>query len=904
MTMQRGLRSHELTSSCIFLCFLTLTSLGLRGGAYAVEPAPLMREAVWADGTAETIFREDFADPGATELEMRPERPKALRSAERVGDGGHDSGPAYRIDLELPVGETQEFRFPVREADATGIQYRFYLKVDVQPEPAPGTLHLRINQADTSLHSIYHSRPLEEERVKSGEWMTETTTNFWRLHNEYLYEGWVQYEGDTANYPIRRPPLEKFDGIEFRLTNRHDQPLRVQVYLDDVKVIRRDVYDLPHFQAAMNAPRPILVHTRQQIQLATKRVASGMKLPRELAAYLRTADERVNQEVVVPHKQAGWPGVHYCERDDCEGKLDAAPPAGYRCRTCGRVHTGERYDALLVHRQHQLNSEATRALGFAWHWTGDERYARKAEEILHAYAEAIEGFSLGHNWLGDCWLMEDFLIGYDYIYESLSEPSRELIDQKFLKTMVGRIYHYNHVYPEGYIRLARICSWAALLTKDREWMQYLLFSGSGNREVIFRYGLTEDFVSLKGPGYHGDIIRGFNAWGASLENANVKFFDERMRGPYDVIAKQLLPDGSLPAFGHTNVGYSAAAYAPEVAYRYYRDPVYLAMTIQAFRDDESARLFWEDPKIPEEVEALSLPSTHLAALGVTLLRTAPDAALGLSWGAPQRNDPSRLDFHLHGKGGHLIWGSGTIGYGHPAYEKWYRQSVSRNVLVVDETTQTPKAGRTLFLDMDGPEQAIAAELADAYAGTRWLRTAILFEEGEALLVDVLSSPRERTVDWICQLPGQVTTDLDMTDAPSVFGSESGYDELSDVRGGDASKPFAVTLQHEGRGVRLRSAPAEEGRFYLATGRTGKLAEPSPVGLLRRERAKEAVFAVLFQPYADNPPQAGRVELLSSASDAVRVSVQTSERTYEVTIARDGANRHDEKETFDVKIRRQ
>lgn len=885
------------------VCLLALTLFGLVREAHADEPAPLMRDSAWADRTAELVFREEFTDRRATKLEMSPGKPEVVHSAGRVTDIGHDGGSAYMIDFELPVGERQNFHFPVPESDSTGIHYRFYLKVDVDPEPELGSLHLRINQADTSLHSIYHSRPLEEDWAKSGQWMSETTTNFWRRHNEYIHKGWVEYEGDTANFSMRRPPLDTFDGLHIRLVNHHDQPLRVQIYLDDVTVIRRDIYNLPHFQAVMNSPRPIILHTRQQIQLARERVEQGAAVPRNLAAYLRMADEWVDQEIIVPRKQSGWPGAHYCERDDCEGKLIAAPPDGYRCRTCGDLHTGERYDALLVHRQHNLNSEATRALGFAWQWTGDDRYAQKAEEILHAYADAIEDFKLGHNWLGDCWLMEDFLIGYDYVYESLSEHSRDLINEKFLKTMVGRIYHFNHVYPEGHIRLARVSAWAAMLTKDPQWMHYLLFSGSGNREVTFRYGLTGDFVSLKGPGYHGDIIRGFNALGVSMENAGARFFDDRMRKVYDVIAKQVFPDGSLPAFGHTNIGYSPAAYGTDVAYRYYRDPIYLAMTSEAFRDDESTRLFWEDPELPE-AESLAPPSTHLAALGVTLLRNEPDTVLGVSWGAPQRNDPARMDFQLYARGGHTIWSSGTIGYGHPTYEKWYQQSVSRNVLVVDEQTQTPKAGRTAFLDMDSPEQVIAAELEGAYDDTRWLRTAVLFKEGEALLIDLLSSLRERTVDWVCQLPGQVEASIDMTDAPSVFGSENGYDMLTGVRSGDASEAVSVTLQHDGRAVRLVPAPAEGARLYLATGRTGKRADPSPVGLLRREGVKEAAFAVLLQPYTDQPPQTGRVEVVDSQPDAVRVLVQTSERTYEVTITREASDQPGENDRIHVAIDRQ
>ena len=146
---------------------LAVMLLGLVRESHAAEPAPLTRESAWADRAAELVFREDFADRRPTELRMTPGAPGGVRSAWRGSDAGHDGGPAYMIDFELPVGKRQDFHFPVPETVSTGIHYRFHLKVDVDPEPKPGSLRLRINQSDT-LHSIYHSRRWRKSGSRAG----------------------------------------------------------------------------------------------------------------------------------------------------------------------------------------------------------------------------------------------------------------------------------------------------------------------------------------------------------------------------------------------------------------------------------------------------------------------------------------------------------------------------------------------------------------------------------------------------------------------------------------------------------------------------------------------------------------------------------------------------------------
>jgi len=327
-----------------------------------------------------------------------------------------------------------------------------------------------------------------------------------------------------------------------------------------------------------------------------------------------------------------------------------------------------------------------------------------------------------------------------------------------------------------------------------------------------------------------------------------------------------------------------------VAYRYYRDPVYLALTSEAWRNDRGTRIFWEDDEIPE-APPLRLASSHLPAMGVTILRAGHDGALALSWGVPQRNDPSRLDFQYYGAGGHLLWSSGITGYASPYYGSWYAQSLSRNGLVVDEGTQAPKAGRLLFLELEGPEQAVAAELVDAYPETRWVRAAVLFPSGEALLLERLTSPRPRTVDWVCQLPGKVETSWELAETDAPWGDQAGYGVLESPRGGEAATELAITLRHRDRGVRILPAAAPGTRLYLAQGRMGTSTVASPVGMLRRKGVTDALYATLLQPFAGEPPRDGRVRIVEKSPTGFRVEIVTAQGTRFVSLREDEGKTH-------------
>jgi len=860
-------------SVCLLTCLFSQFALGGDDAPRVVfeetfETAPETTPSAY---TYYLNYNNRYKRPGKSEVKPRFNG--------RVAGAGHDGSDCWMADLDLPGRNEPAYaglRIAIPESGRTGTHYSFLLKVETEPAFGPVDLALSVNAGNHPFaHSIYRVTPLEQKVVKTGQWMSQVWP-IWKAHLDVVYQGWARLEGDRSGYFGRKPAGQKLDAIDIRVRNLSEAERRIKLYCDDIRVVHQEIADSPEMKAVLNSPRPVIDYTRDQILRARAHVkkGDGPAMPKGVARKLKMAEEWLGRDISVPRKQAGYPTKYTCK--ECKAFLRPDPPTGYICTKCGKKHTGELYDKLLAYVRHKELGQATHALGFAWQWTDDERYARRAEQILLAYAEAIPHFQLGHNWLGTCWLMEDMLRGYDYVYEWLSEASRKEIGNNFLKR-IRRLYHYNHHYPEGYSRLWQTCGWISILTKDVDWINYLMFSSVGNREVLLNYGLTGDMISLKGPAYHGDIVRALNRMGNTLENCGVRFFDSRVRPVYDMVFKQIFPDRSLTAFGHSNVGYPAAIYGFDVAYRYYRDPRYLHFCSDRF--PKAAQCFF-GLDVPPVADRLRLPSTHLEALGLTMLRSQPDndTVLALSWGAPQRNDPTRLDFQLYGAGGHLIWSSGTTYYGNPLFSSWYQRSLSRNMIVVDEGTQASVPGTCILLDTDGPVQVVAAELRDAYPDTRIVRIAALLDSGEAALIDLFASPRARTVDWVCQLPGEVKSSGELTPIDTPFGATNGYEVLKGIRQSTSAGPASLTLRHADkageRGVRLSSAAVADTKTFLANAVTGHRNRPSRVCLLRRTGVQRTVYATLLQPFSGaTEPATGRVsiEVANAAADPFHFS---------------------------------
>ena len=123
-----------------------------------------------------------------------------------------------------------------------------------------------------------------------------------------------------------------------------------------------------------------------QAELASAH-SRAQRLPWAAAALhklLAAADTAYAAPVNIPARGGQWGHWYSCPVDGVE--LVPLSPTRHRCPQCGRVYTGDPYDAVLLTRIHAANSAAMRDMALAFRFTGRPELAHKTAHLLLAYS--------------------------------------------------------------------------------------------------------------------------------------------------------------------------------------------------------------------------------------------------------------------------------------------------------------------------------------------------------------------------------------------------------------------------------------------------------------------------------------------------------------------------------------
>ena len=98
------------------------------------------------------------------------------------------------------------------------------------------------------------------------------------------------------------------------------------------------------------------------------------------------AEQWLQNKVPIPDTGSGGDGG-FCPVDGAWLIHDLYRPHAHECPKCGKVYTGEEYDALWRTKTHQRIALLVRDLGLLWGLFADIRYAQEAAWILLWYAD-------------------------------------------------------------------------------------------------------------------------------------------------------------------------------------------------------------------------------------------------------------------------------------------------------------------------------------------------------------------------------------------------------------------------------------------------------------------------------------------------------------------------------------
>ncbi len=315
---------------------------------------------------------------------------------------------------------------------------------------------------------------------------------------------------------------------------------------------------------------------------------------------------------------------------DCGTRtLEALSPTHHRCTKCGKEYVDNKRinrDYLAI-RHSQYVNDAHR-LANAYQHSGDERFARKAIEILLDYAEKYENIesleprsTASQAKINKTTLNEAFTFGswrgtifdsYHLIASSpsLSNDERHKIEYDFLLNSGTRMMRHGAEMNQR-VEYYTCFGLAGLYTKRWALAGEAIYGDQGFLS-LFDDGFSEDGIALEGGAYHHQTFMAMCRFTRPMNRQGVNLYNERFKRVFD---------GSL---AKSALGiYNSAEY--EAAYRMYRDPAYLP-TLRKVRKRPGKLTFCEGViGLPDGPEYLDI-STNLEGTGYLLRPAIPDPA--------------------------------------------------------------------------------------------------------------------------------------------------------------------------------------------------------------------------------------------------------------------------------------
>ncbi len=544
-------------------------------------------------------------------------------------------------------------------------------------------------------------------------------------------------------------------------------------------------------------------------------------------------------------------------------------PGPYRCPKCGRLYSGEKYEAALRRIVHGWLSQAARDLALVAAIEHKPQYAAKAAEILLKYAAAYPGphtttvkGGMIYQSLDEAMWVIPLAQAYDLICDDLSPDQRTRIET-FLRTVAQGLqrcgtrgnwgsWHLSAVGVVGYaIEDRELIGWATehfklqirdQLGDDGLWPE------SVHTYHFFPLLAFADFAEAA---WHDgtDLYH----WEAKPGKSLLLMFSAPLQYAYPDLRLPAINDGWFQSF--------LPADLYELAYHRTHDPRFAWVLANGYRPGAApAGRVNTDPRDslrsglyaflfggPILTNGTPPPGTsvNFPVLGICMLRSTNGATLSFDYGpflGHGQLDKMGITLFAHRK----LWLAdyGTPGYG-ASILPWYESTFAHNTVVVDGKSQARTGENNVKLWLGGPDiEAAQSETAEAYPGVTQTRTVVRI--GDYFVVaDRLKSESEHTYDLYLHSEGALSLDSGLPNAQPVKPPVRWIEQL---RVGPPTPAVSGRWAEDGNGVGFwvggngpitpisGQCPAESGSRKVHL-------------LLARQHARAAEFVTVLYPYA-------------------------------------------------------
>ncbi len=607
------------------------------------------------------------------------------------------------------------------------------------------------------------------------------------------------------------------------------------------------------------APNNWLLVDAADIQAAKGRVSRHAWAREVRDKLLADAEEALAGEVQIPDRGGQWPHWYSCRRDGT--RLTTVSPTEHKCSKCGEVYRGEPYDSVVLYGVHSRNSRTIRTLGLAYRFTGRAEFAKRAADLLLAYAAKYPIYRR-HNTAGEdkvgggrvsaqtldesVWLIP-VTWGYALIRDTLSEADRTIIERDLLIAAADVIrehrmgIHNIQCWKNSAVGLVGLATGRDALVREA-----IDDPERGFRAQIAK-GVTDDGLWWEGSlGYHQYTMDALWPLAEAARRAGIDLYDARYHKLYEAPLALAFPNGDAPGF-NDNGGANVLTYAPmyELTYARYKNAADGRLLARAGRRSLQALLYGAD-ELPSG-EMIPGESMLLRSAGYAMLRTRGAAAavrFGMQGGG--HGHPDKLNLVTFGGGRNVGIDPGSINYGVPLHREWYRTTIAHNTVAVDGELQANADG-TLERWSTGGTTTLIASADAAYPGVQLRRTVTL--RPDARLEDRFEcvSSAEHTYDWAFHALGELSTSLSLAPRTQPLPAGNGYQHITEIRHAVTGEPWWAEWKANGSTFRLEFEAAPGTEVITGYGPGKDPADRVPLIIVRRKAASTAFQAVHILP---------------------------------------------------------
>lgn len=563
------------------------------------------------------------------------------------------------------------------------------------------------------------------------------------------------------------------------------------------------------------------------------------------------------------------------------------------------------------------------ALGYAF--TGDTMLAEAAKKILLAYAEnyknyptliAYDGRVTTQTLNESPWLIQlvwayDLLLGGDV----LTDEERQLIEEDLLWNAVYVIERYRRGLSNWQAWHNAAIGAVAFVLNDEEWIETVL-SGPQSFTVHIREGLRDDGLWWEQAiGYHNYTVQALVYLAEAAYRNGYDLYRYESRGKslklaLDAPLYHAFTDGMHPVVGNTSPSSRLAfSWTYGLGLLHYGDPRYVWLwqrTGSSGSGGIPSVLYMkalQEISPPDEQLTIGFGSFAPSGFNVAGSTLFADTGMALlrSTGAPQHGPevallykphgttighqaPDNLTIMLEGLGGRWLNGPGSFDYDRSEQGTWYKQSVARSGVVVDETSQHPQGLGTAIFASDGgrssagelvhfvalPSVALATGATDRVYNDVAMERTVLVTDHYVLDRYNVQSSSPRQYDWVINVSateGDITVPQEARSG--TLGTRAGYQHISNVRTGVTDEDWSATwTKTGGHTMRLTMLGGETTEVIRAQG-FGPSLSSQPM-LLARRNTKETTFLGVFELLPDAARQARITRYNSDGWDGLEV----------------------------------